>query len=734
MLKRLCVDTRHPPLSVVVSCTRIEGAVTDTLACVMWDQCALFVGKSMSDRVVCRVPNTAFSLLLFAALLGSCSSADFAKFQADTNALASPRQTTPWPSYAGAGSARFTDAALISSSNIDRLKPAWSFRTGDANSIFQNTPILANGLLIVCSPFNKVSALDPLTGAVVWNYDAEVGEGPYPNQANCRALAQWSSSGDTAKTQSTPKGGCTSRLFLGTNDARLIALDGQSGAVCSDFGDGGEINLVAGIGKLLWSQEYQVTSPPAVVGDVVVVGSAVSDNQRIDAPSGVVRAFDVRTGELVWAFDLAPPDFDYTTGLVSDAGYALGTPNVWAGFAVDQQRDMVFLPTGNPAPDYFRNEGPDMAYYGSSVIALQGSTGDLLWHFKTVERDFWDFDVPSIPSVVDLELDGEQVPALIQSTKMGFIFVLNRETGEPLIDVEQRQVPRYGPLKDQLSPTQPFPPEAFQVSRGYVAGQSPLGLCSRYEEESQIGDVYTPITEQWTIGLPSNMGATNWGGVAVDAQRGLIAVHANSLAFRTKLLDQAKAPPALIRTMNDTQLPLDERREAYFAFRDFFGIASDVEVGVQTGTAYSMARHPMFDPYLGIVPCAGFPLGEVLVIDLNQRKQMWRQPHGQYPGFLNGLFNVGLPQMGGPLLTSTGLFFLGSLFDSSLRAYDVDNGELLWKHALPAPGAATPMSYSVKDEQGRVRQFVVIAAGGDTRSPVGGSSDYVVAFAIEDEG
>jgi quinoprotein glucose dehydrogenase len=186
--------------------------------------------------------------------------------------------------------------------------------------------------------------------------------------------------------------------------------------------------------------------------------------------------------------------------------------------------------------------------------------------------------------------------------------------------------------------------------------------------------------------------------------------------------------------MNDTQLPLDERREAYFAFRDFFGIASDVEVGVQTGTAYSMARHPMFDPYLGIVPCAGFPLGEVLVIDLNQRKQMWRQPHGQYPGFLNGLFNVGLPQMGGPLLTSTGLFFLGSLFDSSLRAYDVDNGELLWKHALPAPGAASPMSYSVKDEQGRVRQFVVIAAGGDTRSPVGGSSDYVVAFAIEDEG
>ena len=287
---------------------------------------SVFAGNTMSNRIASRVLGTAFLLLVSALFLGSCSSTDFARLQADADTSAEPRQTTPWPSYAGPGSARFTDAALISASNVDQLKPAWSFRTGDANAIFQNTPILANGLLIVCSPFNKVSALDPLTGAVVWNFDAEIGEGPYSNQANCRALAQWSSSGDTAKTESASKGDCTSRLFLATNDARLIALDGLSGAVCSGFGDGGEINLVAGIGKLLWAQEYQVTSPPAVVGDVVVVGSAVADNQRIDAPSGVVRGFDVRTGELVWAFDLAPPDFDYATGLVSEAGYASARP------------------------------------------------------------------------------------------------------------------------------------------------------------------------------------------------------------------------------------------------------------------------------------------------------------------------------------------------------------------------------------------------------------------------
>lgn len=690
----------------------------------------MFSGKKNS----LQIPKL-FQLFL-AFFLGSCSVVDFSAFQAGADAAAKARSTTAWPSYGGIGSARFTDDALISRDNIDQLKPAWSFRTGDANSIFQNTPILANGLLIVCSPRNKVSALDPLTGAVAWSFDAKIMEGSYPNQANCRALAQWSTNTQANHAESPIpgfKGECPQRLFMATNDARLIALNGVNGARCSSFGDNGEVDLAAGVGKLLWSTEYQVTSPPAVIGDVVVVGSAVADNQRVNAPSGVVRGFDVRSGELVWAFDLAPPDFDYASGLVSDQGYALGTPNVWAGFAADQERDMVFLPTGNPAPDYFRNAGPDMAHYGSSVIALRGSTGELIWHFKTVERDFWDFDVPSIPALVDLSLDGQTVPALIQSTKMGFIFVLNRETGEPLIDVADREVPRYGPLVDLLSPTQPFPPTAFQVSRPYEAGQSPFGLCDGLEAESQGGDIYTPITEQWTIGLPSQMGATNWGGLAVDAERGLIAVHSNSIAFRTKLLDQSKAPPKLIEVWSDDTRPLAELRDAFFEYRDFFDIDDGVEVGMQIGADYSMARQMLVDPYLGLLPCAGFPLGEVMVIDINQQKQIWRKPHGQYPSWLKGIFNAGLPQTGGPLLTSTGLFFLGAMVDSRLHAYDVDSGDLLWEHELPAPGVATPMSYSVRDEQGDMQQFVVIAAGGDKRAPLGASSDYVVAFAIEGE-
>ena len=668
--------------------------------------------------------------MVIALVLSSCSTTDFAALQVPDETEATARVTSPWPSHAGPGSARFTDVALISKENVQRLKPAWTFRTGDANEIFQNTPILASGLLVVCSPFNKVSALDPLTGAQVWTYDPEIARVRYPNLANCRALAQWSDS--EAATQLEPIGqtvnACVNRLFMATNDARLISLDGLTGMVCAEFGSGGEIDLKAGVGQRSWAQEYQVSSPPAVVGDVVVVGSAVADNQRIDAPSGVVRGYDVRSGKLVWAFDLAPPDFDYATGLVSEAGYALGTPNVWSGFAVDQPRDMVFLPTGNPAPDYARNPGPDMAHYGSSVVALRGSTGELIWHFKTVERDFWDFDVPSIPSLVDLQLAGRSVPALIQSTKMGFIFLLNRETGEPVIEVERREVPRFGPLKDQLSPTQPFPPEAFQVSRRYEKGRSPMGLCSSMEEESQVGEIYTPITEQWTIGLPSNMGATNWGGVAVDAQRGLIALHSNNLAYRTKLLDKSNAPSQLLETMGDVDRPIAERRAAYEAYRASFEIGDDVELGVQAGADYAMARHVAFDPYLGLVPCGGFPLGEVMVIDINEQRQQWRRPHGNFPA---KVFSIGSPQNGGPLLTTTGVFFLGSLFESKLFAYDVDNGELLWQHALPAPGNATPMSYAVKDDEGNAKQFVVIAAGGDTRSPLSASSDYIVAFAID---
>lgn len=627
----------------------------------------------------------------------------FEKYLATPATPAEIRTTSEWPSYGGAGAAKFAELEQIDKQNVGDLELAWTYRTGDTANVFQGTPILVDGRLTLCTPHNKVIALDPLTGAELWRFDAQLPEGDYDNETNCRGVAQW---------PEATAGECPMRIFMATNDARLIALDAATGERCPSFGSDGEVDLKIGVGELSHPGEYQVVLPPAVVSGVVVVGASIGDNQRTDAPSGVVRGYSATTGDLEWAFDMAPPDFDYATEPVSDAGYALSTPNVWAAMAVDEARDMVFLPTGNPGPDYFRTGTPDMDFYGSSVVALRGSTGEYLWHFQTVINDFWDFDVPSAPSLVDLNIDGELVPALIQSTKMGFVFVLNRETGEPLVDVEYQQVPQHGPLKAMLSPVQPFPPAAFQLSRPNEAGGllELLGVC---EASDIVGPVYTPITEQWTRGLPSNMGTTNWGGVAVDGARGLIAVRTSNVAFRTKLLDRNEV----------AEFVVDGKIADWERFRARFDLPEDVEIGRQEGTNYLMARH--------LSPCAGLPAGELIVLDIHNQRQLWRQPNGSTRDTNGFGFDVGLPGMSGPMVTSTGLIVVsGGMTERAIRAYDIDTGEELWHHRLPFPGNATPMSYEVLDTDGVRKQLIVIAAGGDGRVPLGDVGDYLVAFAL----
>ena len=634
---------------------------------------------------------------------------------------AEPRNTSNWHAYGGPGGSKFVALDGITKNNVADLEPAWVYRHGDVSTLFQSTPILVAGQLVFCTPFNRVIALDPATGGELWTFDPQVRRGDNAaNEYNCRGVAQRQPADfDPAKHQH-----CAARIFTATNDARLIGIDATTGVRCEDFGDDGEVDLSQGVGDIRWNGEYQVTSPPAIAGDRVIVGSAVSDGGRLDAPSGVVRAYDASTGALVWAFDLAPPDFDYANGLVSDAGYALGTPNVWSAMSVDADHDLVFLPTGNPAPDYFRPLGENLDYYGSAVIALRASTGEVIWHFNTVRNDFWDFDVPAQPILVDLTLAGERVPALIQSTKMGFIFVLNRLTGEPLVPIDDREVPRHGPLEHHLSPTQPYPPAAFQVSRDYQAGGSLLGLCNDSEASSVIGPLYTPITEQWTIGLPSNMGATNWGGVAVDPQRGLIAVRTSSVPFRTKLISRADAQPFLDVLMNDAATD-EEKAKVWPEFRAHYDLPEGVELARQHGTDYLMARHAYLDTTLGI-PCAGTPLGEVMVIDIAQRTQTWRRPHGTVRDLALLPLELGVPGVGGSLVTQTGLLFAAGTVERAIRAYDMDSGEVLWHHRLPRPGNATPMSYQVEGG----RQYVVIAAGGDARTGIGGLGDYLVAFAL----
>ncbi|MCR9258906.1 MAG: PQQ-binding-like beta-propeller repeat protein [Pseudomonadaceae bacterium] len=648
-------------------------------------------------------------------LLAGCDT-DFDAYQATANG--EPRTTSAWSAYGGSGGRKYAPLERINRDNVAELQLTWTYRTGDTEDVFQSTPVLSEGRLLFCSPFNKVVALDPLTGNELWTFDPQVDRNLRPaNEFNCRSVTP-AHTGDAE---------CPARVLMATNDARLMALNAATGQPCPTFGNGGEVALDTDVGPLDWAGEYQVTSPPVVAGELVIVGSAVSDGNRVTAPSGVVRAYHAVSGEQAWAFDLAPPGYEYDAQPVSSAGYALGTPNVWAPMVVDEARDMVFLPTGNPSPDYDRPPGRNMAYYGSAVVALRASTGEVLWHFNTVINDYWDFDVPSQPVLADLTMNGTQVPALIQATKMGHVFVLHRDTGQPLVDVTYESVPVHGPLADRLSDVQPFPPSAFQVSRSYEKGESVFGLCDEMDAESVAGPVFTPITEQWTIGLPSNMGATNWGGVAVDEERGLIVVNTNSVPFRTRLIKRQEVAD-LLSVVEDRTADMEARRAAHREIYARYNLPDDAELAMQQGAEHLMSRQAYLDPVIGL-PCAGPPLAEIMVIDINARAQIWRRHHGTTRDVTFIPLSIGMSGMGGSLLTQSGLIFIGAAAESRLRAYDVNTGDELWQHPLPFPGNATPMSYTVDTPQGP-RQFVVIAAGGDARAGIGGEGDYLVAFSL----
>jgi quinoprotein glucose dehydrogenase len=607
------------------------------------------------------------------------------------------------------------ETTQIDPANVDDLDIAWIFRTGDvaaertatvgSTSAFEVTPILADGRLVFCSPFNRVFALDPLTGRELWRYDHNLDlTGRYSNQMVCRGVSHW--------TDSTSSAACASRIFMATNDGYLVALDSHTGELCEDFGSAGLVDLKKGVGGEEYLGEYQQTSPPGIVGDRVVIGSAIGDNRRLDAPSGVIRAFDTRSGAQVWAFDLAPPGFDYETELVSDEGHALGTPNVWGAMTVDQTLGWVYVPTGNPSPDYYRTGEPDMDYYGTAVVALDGETGEVQWHFNTVINDFWDYDVGSQPTLADIELDGVTVPVLIQGTKMGFVFVLNRETGEPVVTVSMESVPREGPLENQLSPVQPFPPPAFRLSPEVgpddAWGLTPIDRsgCRDTLEAARTGGIYTPITEQWTVVAPSNIGGINWGGVAVDETTGTIYARSNNVPYLVKLIPRESF----------------EGRE---------GFEWGTEVAEQRGLPYAMARRLLISDW--DLPCNAPPWGHLTAIDIAGETQRWRKAHGTVRDIapVPIPLELGVPGLGAPIITASGLLFIGAAWENVLRAYDAATGEELWKGNLPASPQATPMSYSVTLADGSEKQLVVIAAGGHGRmgSAMG---DYVVAFALPD--
>jgi quinoprotein glucose dehydrogenase len=475
---------------------------------------------------------------------------------------------------------------------------------------------------------------------------------------------------------------------------------------CPGFGAGGTVDLGAGIGERA-PGEYGVTSPPAVIGDRIVVGSMVLDNRRTDAPGGVVRAFDARTGALVWAWDPVPPDRAPANG-----HYARGTTNAWAPLSVDAERGLVFVPTGNSSPDYYGGQRNGLDEYSSSVVALDAATGGVRWRFQTVHHDVWDYDVPAQPTLFDWAGPSGPVPALAQATKLGHLFVLDRATGVPLLPVEERPVPQQGAVPGEtLSPTQPFPVRPASLHPATLGADEAFGFtpwdrakCREAIAALRSDGIFTPPSAQGSVQYPGMAGGMNWGGVAVDPERGLLIANTQRIATRIRLLTR------------------EEVRAKYG------GRVPDYGVEPQEGTPYALERAPLLGP-LG-APCNPPPWGTLAAIDLATGVPLWEVPLGTtrdlapWPLWLA----TGTPNLGGPLVTASGLVFIGATTDFFLRAFDVETGHELWKARLPTAAHATPMTYRLRPDG---RQYVVIAAGGHglLGTPPG---DALIAFALPD--
>lgn len=603
-----------------------------------------------------------------------------------------------WQYWGGdQGGTRYSKLAQITPANVNDLVRAWVFHTGDlksrppaamARTKFEATPLFVQNSLILCSPFNEVIALDPGTGAQKWRFDPKVSNAERPgNRYNCRGVAYW------LDREAAEGSACQSRIFMGTNDARVIALDARTGTPCADFGDHGEVRIDIGE-TLLWPGEFQITSAPVVTHGVVIVGSSIADNVRLDAPLGTVRAFDARTGRPRWSFDPLAHD-----------GIEAGHANVWAPMSADDERGLVFLPTTSPSPDFWGGKRPGNDEHADSVVALKAETGELAWSFQIVHHDVWDYDVPAQPTLARIDTGQGMRDVVIQPTKQGFVFVLDRDTGKPVWPVEERPVPQGAVDGEKLSPTQPFPthvpplmPQQFSPEDEFrfppLVGSS---YCHQQLAGARNDGLYTPPSARGTLIFPMTGGGVNWGGAAFDPVNQIVYANTTYAVHLVRLRPAAEAA----------------------AFKPPHG----VELGRQRGAPYAMTRQVAMSK-LGLL-CNKPPWGTMVALDLKAGKILWRSTVGttEDRAPLGLAFHWGTPLLSGVAITAGGLVFSGAL-DAYLRAFDAKSGAELWQGRLPVPGVANPMTYLWKGEQ-----YVVIAAGG--HSEAGATiGDSVVAFRL----
>ena len=630
-----------------------------------------------------------------------------------------------WRAYGrDALGSRWSPLAEITRDNVARLQPVWTYHTGELAPEFATrrrkralevTPLVVGGRMYVSTPLGRVMALEPETGRELWKFDPRIDRDVTYGDFTNRGVSYWADSRLT--DAGTP---CARRVIIATIDGRLIALDAERGTRCVTFGDSGSVDLRAALrNKPEEAAEYEMTSPPAVINDLIVVGSAVADNGRIDMASGEVRAFDARTGALKWTWDPIPQDSTDAAWRtwIGPRAHATGAANAWSVIAADSARDLVFVPTGSASPDYYGGERLGDNRYANSVVALRASTGHVVWHFQAVHHDLWDYDVASPPALVTLRKDGRDIPVVLQATKTGQLFVLHRETGVPVFPVEERPVPPSDVPGEQASPAQPFntvlpplSPQRLTPDDAFGLGDDDRAACRARIASLRNEGPFTPPSERGTLVYPSSIGGAHWGGVAYDPTRQIVVVPVNRIPIDVRLIPRARFDRSKVTDAGETRGPSAE----YTNMR---------------GTPYVMRRQFMFGPRGA--PCSPPPFGSLVAIDLNTGTKKWDVPLGtlgvlQPPGVsAETAATFGSLNLGGAISTAGGLVFIGATIDNAIRAYDVETGRELWKGALPAGGKATPMTFRGPRDG---RQYVVIAAGGD--GDVFGMSDAIVAFRL----
>ncbi|MBB4640163.1 membrane-bound PQQ-dependent dehydrogenase, glucose/quinate/shikimate family [Rhizorhapis suberifaciens] len=619
-----------------------------------------------------------------------------------------------WPVWGrDAAGTRFSPLTQITPGNVGRLEVAWTYRTGFKQkgrpAPFEATPLKIGDLLFLCTPANDVVALEAETGKVRWRFQARSDEKRVGFSA-CRGVAYY-------RVPNAVAGVCAERIYTATIDARLLAIDAQTGRSCPAFGQSGAVDLRDGMGRVDKGY-YYVTSAPQIIRGKIVFGGWVSDNQHLGEPSGVIRAYDAVTGQFAWAFDVGRPDQHGRPE--PGTSYTADTPNSWAPISADEGLGLVFLPMGNAVPDWYGGKRrPFDDKYSSSVVALDAETGAVRWSFQTTHHDLWDYDVASQPTLYDLPVGSGRVPALIQPTKRGEIFVLDRRTGKPLTPVQERQVPRSDVPGERAAPTQPFSigMPSFggpTLTEAMMWGLTPIdqAWCRLAFRRSNYNGTMTPATvSRPTIIFPGYVGGSDWGGISIDKDRDILIGNSNRVAMRATLIPRVEADALGIKPI------------ATNVHGDVGGTSA------QAGTPFAVRIVPFMSPLN--VPCNQPPYGMISGIDMKTRKLLWSHPFGSAHdsgplGLESHLpFTMGVPNTGGSLITRSGLTIIGATQDRYLRALETRTGRLLWQRRLPAGGQATPMTYL----SGSGRQFVVIAAGGnDTlRSKTG---DYVMAYAL----